>query len=82
MTNADKSRDAPEGVLITGGGGFVGGYLRAHLGALGERVWTGVFRDGVYDDAPSDQRVKLDVRDGARRCMLFSLSCSPVRFTI
>ena len=65
MTNADKSRDAPEGVLITGGGGFVGGYLRAHLGALGERVWTGVFRDGVYDDAPSDQRVKLDVRDGA-----------------
>ena len=65
MTNADKSRDAPEGVLITGGGGFVGGYLRAHLEALGERVWTGVVRDGVYDDAPGDQRVKLDVRDGA-----------------
>ena len=73
MTNADKSKGA--GVLITGGGGFVGGYLKAHLGALGERVWTGVLRDEVGDDASAgdldnrrnrrDRRVKLNVRDGA-----------------
>ncbi len=61
MTNAEKSRGVPGGALITGGGGFVGGYLKAHLEALGEGVWTGVFRD----DPPGDQRVKLDVRDGA-----------------
>lgn len=54
-----------KGILITGGGGFVGGYLRAHLEALGEHVWTGVFHDGVYNGAPGAGRVKLDVRGGA-----------------
>ena len=61
MTEAEKSRTVPGGVLITGGGGFVGGYLKAHLEGLGERVWTGVLQGSPGDE----QHIKFDVRDGA-----------------
>lgn len=49
-------------VLITGGGGFVGGYLRAHLETLGDRVWSGGLS---ASPEKNDGRVKLDVRDDA-----------------
>lgn len=50
-------------VLITGGSGFAGGYLRAHLEKLGEPVWSGGLSS--VSAAARDRRVKLDVRDGA-----------------
>lgn len=52
------------GVLITGGGGFAGGYLRAHLERLGERVWSGSLTASEVQ-AGTERRVALDVKDGA-----------------
>ena len=63
MTNGvdTVTRSAGQKVLITGGGGFVGGYLREYLEQHGEAVWSGVFGDAAGDS----RRVRLDVRDGA-----------------
>ncbi len=61
VKGTEIAAEARGGVLITGGSGFVGGYLRAHLENLGEHVWSGVLGGAAEDD----RRVKLDVRDDA-----------------
>lgn len=61
----------PRTALITGGGGFVGPYLRAELTALGAQVWSSGVSGPGSAGTGSEHTVSLDVRRAAEVSALF-----------